>query len=234
MAFNRQFFRFGWIFKLVLAIGFSFIVAALVVRYAKSYPSEAVLPLEGFNYRLLLNDSGNDKPTWRGPRVGERIDLALFTDQNGNTLKDALNNGPAMLAVVNPNCAMCKVSGDQMRTVRDRLSTVGIKYYIVSPTPDVASAEVFAFADTLNTDVPVFVWSRRDIKPAPSLVGMVTPSHLLLDPGGVVIGRWPGSNEHKDVRDRMANQIVSDSLMIADVIVAMKHGATIQSGTNTQ
>ena len=234
MVFNRESFRFGWIFKLVLAIGFSFVVAALVVRYAASYPSEAVLPLEGFNYRLLLNDSGNDKPTWRGPRVGERIDLTLFTDQNGNTLKDALNNGPAMLAVVNPNCGMCKVADDQMRNIRDRLSTVGIKYYLLSPSPEVGSDRVFAFADSLNTDVPVFVWTRRDTKPAPSLVAMVTPSHLLLDPNGVVIARWPGSDEHKDVRDRMANQIVSDSLMIADVIVAMQHGATIQNSSKTQ
>src|SRR6267378_2903527 len=102
MPSDKHWFRFSLIAKLVVGFALCFTGAALASRYYFSPTKTQVpLPLDGFNYRILLSEASNDKPTWRGPKVGERIDLAQFKDRNGNTLASLMNKRPVMLALVN-------------------------------------------------------------------------------------------------------------------------------------
>lgn len=41
---------------------------------------------------------------------------------------------------------------------------------------------------------------------------MVIPSHILIDPTGIIVRKWPGTDRNKKVRFRMANQIAADTL----------------------
>lgn len=88
------------------------------------------------------------------------------------------------------------------------------RYCIVSFEPMPQSADFFKFADSLNTLAPAFLRSSAGSPPSPQLVTMLVPSHFLIDRGGVVIAKWPGSSNTETVRQRMANQIVSDTLKV--------------------
>jgi hypothetical protein len=41
---------------------------------------------------------------------------------------------------------------------------------------------------------------------------MVLPSHLLLDANGLIVKKWPGTNYSASVREKMANQIVTETI----------------------
>jgi hypothetical protein len=41
---------------------------------------------------------------------------------------------------------------------------------------------------------------------------MVLPSHLLLDANGLIVRKWPGTDQSAKVREKMANQIVADTV----------------------
>lgn len=145
MPSDKHSFRSSLIVKLVVGIGLSFTMAALAARYYVS-PTErqVALPLEGFNYRILLSETSNDKPTWRGPRIGERIDLAKFKDRNGNTLADLMNKRPVMLALVNPSCQMCKVGATKCGAyvIASLMSALSITYSPSLHLPQLATSSI--------------------------------------------------------------------------------------------
>jgi hypothetical protein len=47
---------------------------------------------------------------------------------------------------------------------------------------------------------------------------MTVPSHLLIDQEGTVLQVWAGSSGEKEVRKRMAAQIVDDTLLINEAL----------------
>lgn len=68
------------------------------------------------------------------------------------------------------------------------------------------------FADSLHIGAPAFLRSISEVTPPERFTAMLVPSHFLVDRSGEVIKKWPGSSNAELVRQRMANQIVSDTV----------------------
>ena len=165
--------------------------------------------LEGFDFTLLRKPDNE----WRGPEVGAKIDLNRLKMQDGRTLASVMGTRPAVLVAVNSACALCKTAGDQMRYVREKLAGRDIDYYMVTFASPKPNEDFFLYADSLSVGVSSFQWDAEAGQPDPSIVLMTSPSHLLVHNDGTVICVWPGSYYDKDVRDRMAKQIVADTLV---------------------
>jgi len=163
---------------------------------------------EGYDF----NEGVDENNPAEGPKVGERIDLTFFEGQDGTTLKDYIGDRPAVVALIDPKCDAVRGSTDQLHNVRDRLARVGVKYGLIAFTSSRDAEKFFDYANSLSLNDPSFQW-RRSGRPAPtSFMMMVRPSHLLISPEGIVLYKWPGSNPKQQTRQRMANQIVSDTL----------------------
>lgn len=169
---------------------------------------------EGFDFNYIVKNSTVET----GPVLGERIDLENLKGPDGNSLANTIGEHAAVIVAVSPECGMCSKSADEMSEIRRRLEPAGVRYYMVSFEPAPLPADFFKFADSLNTGAPAFLRSiNGGNPPAPRLVTMLVPSHFLVDRGGVVIGKWPGSSNTELVRQRMANQIVTDTLNAVSV-----------------
>ncbi|HXG90827.1 MAG TPA: hypothetical protein VNN73_00465 [Blastocatellia bacterium] len=144
-----------------------------------------------------------------GIKEGDRINLKQVIGRDGKTLADMVDSKPMLLAAVKSECGMCRIATDAMRYIREEVGQAGIRYYIAVLNP-ASSSSGFEYIDSLGIDVPAFLWNGE-----PESIPEVVPYHLLLDQAGVIIKRWPGSNQDKAIRDRMANQIVIDTLRIA-------------------
>ena len=118
----------------------------------------------------------------------------------------------SMLALVEPSCYMCKLAVDEMQDVHDRVTKHGVKYYLVSFLTTAPASDFFNYTDSLGIDAPAFLWEMTEGKPPAKLLSMVTRSHLLVDRSGVILRTWPGANSDEATRERMANQIVSETL----------------------
>jgi len=82
---------------------------------------------EGFDFNLLRS-SDNE---WRGPNIGEKIDMTRLKTKEGQTLASMVGKRPMVLVSINPDCAMCKVASDEMTHLREKLSSMDINYYLV-------------------------------------------------------------------------------------------------------
>jgi hypothetical protein len=122
---------------------------------------------------------------------------------------------------------MCKTSSDEMRYLRQTLANVNIDYYVVSFAPPPQNMDFFKYGDSLGVGAPSFLWDASTGAPPPSVFKMTVPSHLLVNSDGAVICAWPGGNEIKAIRDRMAQQIVADTLVAANTasVLTSKAGA---------
>lgn len=172
---------------------------------------------EGFDFNRLRSTDNE----WRGPDIGEKIDLTRLTMKDGKSLASIIPKRPIMIVAVSPSCAMCAIAVDEMSHLREKLSSMEINYYIVSFTPPTPGTDFFKYSDSLNVGAPGFLWNADAGPPRESLFIMTTPTHLLLNYDGTVIHVWPGSHQERPVRQRMARQITADTLVAIDTINAI-------------
>jgi len=163
---------------------------------------------EGFDFNVILSNG----KVGTGPEIGERIDLENLTGPDGKSLANSIGLHPVVIVAVNPGCAMCRVSADKMSEIRTRLEPAGVEYYIVSFATSSNPIAFFKFADSLNLGAPAFLRSTGEVTLPERFTAMVVPSHFLIDRNGKVLKKWPGSNNAEAIRQRMANQIVTDTL----------------------
>jgi hypothetical protein len=145
-----------------------------------------------------------------GPNVGEQIDLQGFRDRNGLILTNVVGE-LLLIVLVDPQCGACVASRNEMRNVRDRVTSLGVRYYPVSLTSSVPAADFFSYTDSLALGARGYLWVSNDRSPSQSLYSMVLPSHILINRNGTIIRKWPGTSTNESIRQRMANQIVSDT-----------------------
>ena len=180
--------------------------------------TSGLLRIEGFDFNALRSKD-ND---WRGPELGEKIDLARLRTKENKTLASMIGPRPFMLVSVNPTCAMCKIAKDQMIYLRTELLRLDIDYHIVSFTfPADRQLDFFSYAESLKVGGQSFLWNVEDGPPSEAIFIMNNPSHLLLDQNGTVIRVWPGSYADKAVRDRMARQILADTSLVLETLNAV-------------
>jgi hypothetical protein len=172
---------------------------------------------EGFDFNLLRSSDVD----WRGPSVGEKIDLTRLAARDGKGLAGVVGKRPFMLVAVNPDCAMCKIASDEMLHLRAKLAAMNIDYYVVSFAPQNSRPAFFDYTDSLTVGAPSFLWNAESGAPPESIFTMTTPTHLLLNGDGTVIRVWPGSYRDLPVRQRMARQIVADTAVAVDTLSAV-------------
>lgn len=180
-------------------------------------PNTSPLLMEGFDFNLLRNSENE----WRGPNIGDRIDLSRLKMKDGKTLASMAGKRPIVLVSVNPACAMCNTAKDEMSYLREELSSMNINYYMVFFATQTPKVDFFKYSDSLNVAVPSFLWNAEAGLPPESIAIMTNPSHLLINSDGRVIRVWPGSYNDKSVRDRMAHQIIADTLVANETLKAM-------------
>lgn len=185
---------------------------------SKANVTPSPLLVEGFDFnalRALENE-------WRGPNLSEKIDLGRLRSKDEKTLADAVDTRPIMLVSINPSCAMCRIARDEMIYLRTELSRLNVDYHIVSFTSSADQPlDFFTYADSLKVGSQSFLWSLEDGPPSEAIFIMTNPSHLLLNANGTVIRVWPGSYENKAVRERMARQILADTIVVIETLNAV-------------
>jgi hypothetical protein len=172
---------------------------------------------EGFDF----NRFRSSEVEWRGPNVGEKVDLTRLRAKDGTPLAGMAGKRPVMIAAVNPGCPMCRVAVDEMIHLRAKLAAMGIDYYTVSFSRVDSRPAFFDYAASLKVGAPSFLWDAGAGAPPEALVVMGTPSHLLLNPDGTVIRVWPGSHQDVSLRQRMARQIIADAQVALDTLNAL-------------
>lgn len=172
---------------------------------------------EGFDFNQLRTAENE----WRGPDIGEKIDLTRLKMKDGTTLASMTGKRPVVLVSINPDCAMVRITSDEMSHLREKLSSININYYMAFFAAQTPHLDFFKYSDSLNVGAPSFLWDIQAGKPAESIFTMTTPSHLLLNSDGTVIRVWPGSYKDKPVRQRMMRQIIADTLVAIDTLKAV-------------
>jgi hypothetical protein len=207
--------RYGFLAGLILGCGITLCLTLLMRKTpASSPPKSALFAKEGFDFSGISSKDNK----WRGPDIGEQINLTQLKGQDGSTLAEVIGKRPAMLVAVNPECGMCTVAADEMRYVRDQISNTGIGYYPVSFIPDDGNFDLSAYTNSLGLGKVSFQWSASAPSPQDSILNMTSPAHILIGLDGTVIKVWPGSYAVQSVRDRMGKQIVADTLIINDTL----------------
>jgi hypothetical protein len=203
---------------IAFALG-AFTTKAYFARKQSPIPTTNTSPflIEGFDFNLLRTADNE----WRGPDIGAKIDLTRLRMKDGKTLSSVVGKRPVVLISVNPACAMCAIAKDEMSYLREKLSSMDIDYYLVFFASETPKADFFQYSDSLKVGAPSFLWNFEAGQPPESLVVMTNPSHLLLNRDGTVIRVWPGSYKDKPVRDRMARQIIADTLVVIDTLNAL-------------
>jgi hypothetical protein len=187
----------------------AFTLAMLGASYfVKSSRAVHLRTTEGFDFSF----ASDEKLSWVGPKVGDRINLARLKTQEGVSLASMTRNNMVMVVLVDPNCGACKAATDEMHDIRNRIAASGIRYYAASVTTLQPSAQFVEYTMSLGIRSPAFLWQRQDETPPESLFTMVLPSHLLLDANGLIVRKWPGTDQSANVREKMANQIVKETV----------------------
>lgn len=181
-----------------------------------STPSSPFLT-EGFDFNQLRTAENE----WRGPTIGEKIDLTHLKMKDGTTLASMVGTRPIVLVSINPDCAMVRITSDEMSHLREKLSSIDINYYMAFFAAQTPQLDFFTYSDSLNVGAPSFLWDIKAGPPIESIFTMTTPSHLLLNSDGTVIRVWPGSYKDKPVRQRMMRQIIADTLVAIDTLKAV-------------
>jgi hypothetical protein len=200
-----------------------FILAMLGTSYfAKSSRAVHVRTTEGYDFSF----ASDEKLSWVGPKVGDRINLARLKTQEGVTLAGLTGNGMIMVVLVDPTCGACKAATDEMHDVRNRIARSGIKYYPASVTTHQSAGQFVEYTRSLGIRAPALLWQRQEEAPPEALFTMVLPSHLLLDANGLIVRKWPGTDQSANVRERMANQIVTETA--AEVTLRLRKDASLE------
>jgi|SRR5215216_478058 len=174
---------------------------------------------EGFDFNQLRTADNE----WRGPNIGEKIDLTHLKMKDGKTLASMIGKRPIILVSINPDCAMVRITRDEMSNLREELLSMDINYYMAFFAAQTPQLDFFKYSDSLNIGAPSFLWDIQAGAPAESIFTMTTPSHLLLNSDGTVIRVWPGSYNDKPVRQRMMRQIIVDTLVAIDTLKAVSN-----------
>ena len=174
--------------------------------------------IEGFDFNLLRR-SDNE---WRGPNIGEKVDLTRLKARDGKTLASiVVDKRPIVLVSVKPDCEMSRIARDEMIHLGKKLASMDINYYLVFFASQSPEADFFKYSNTLNVGAQSFLWNSEAGPPPESIFTMTSPSHLLLNSDGTVIRVWPGSYEDVAVRQRMARQILADTSVVLDTLNAV-------------
>jgi hypothetical protein len=220
--FGRKTLRSRFTLSLILGGMITFALGAFsgkayfVRKQIAASPKVSPFLIEGFDFNLLRSSENE----WRGPNVGEKIDLTRLQRKDGKTLASVIPKRPIVLVSINPACAMCKNARDEMSYLREKLSSMDITYYLVGFASETPQLDFFRYSDSLRVGAQSFLWDSEGGRPPESIIMMTNPSHLLLNSDGRVIRVWPGSYNDKAVRDRMANQIIADVSMATDSLKA--------------
>jgi hypothetical protein len=212
----RSRFGIGVVIGAVIAFGLAAMTSKAFFVGKQSANTSPFLT-EGFDFSPLRSADN----VWRGPDIGEKIDLTRLRTKNGETLASVIGKRPIVLVSVNPDCGMCKAAKDEMSYLREKLSSMDINYYIVFFASETPRLDFFRYGDSLKVGAPSFLWNADSGPPPESVFKIVNPSHLLLNVDGTVIRVWPGSNNDKGVRDRMAHQIMAETLVALDTLQAI-------------
>jgi peroxiredoxin len=193
----------------LMACVVAFILAMLGAAYFAK-PSRAVhlRTTEGYDFGF----ASDEKLPWVGPKVGDRINLTRLKTQEGVTLASMTGNKMVMVVLLDSPWGACKAATDEMHDVQNRIAPSGIEYYPMSVTTLKSSAQFVEYTRSLGIRAPALLWQRRDEVPPESLFTMVLPSHPLLDANGLIVRKWPGTDQSAKVREKMANQIVADTV----------------------
>jgi hypothetical protein len=131
-------FKMGVIVGAIIALTLAALTTkAFFVR--KETPINKPFLTEGFDFASLR--SAENK--WRGPEIGEKIDLTRLKKKDGTTLASVVCQRPIAVVLVSPTCTMCKTAADEMRSLRQKLATMDIAYYLVSFAPPPQNVDFF-------------------------------------------------------------------------------------------
>lgn len=183
------------------------LVASFVLTARRATSSRRMV---GFDFGQHMNLD------WSGPKIGDRLDLRHFAGRGGEQMRDAVSSDFLMLATIDPDCAAGWAARDQMRDVRNHITPVNVPYLLVSVTSSRPSEDFFKYAESLDVDSPAFLWASKADSPPGALVNMVVPSHILVRRDGTIIHIWPGTSQSKKVRFQMVNQIIADTMGVAN------------------
>lgn len=163
----------------------------------------------GFDYSQVLD---NERFIWTGPKVDEKIEINNFRGKDGSDFPHLTSKNLIMLSFLSSKCEMVKLSSDQMQYVHSQALKNNIDYYFISLGTNETPTEFFNFVETLPFPAKSFIWTDKTENLSANLIDMVVPSHILINNDGVVLRRFPGTRIDKNLRDKMANQIVSEML----------------------
>jgi hypothetical protein len=220
---NSSFSRF--LAGLITGLIISCLLAGIAVqayRRRNAPPKPSLLLKQGFDFRALRSEA------WKGPAVGEKIDLKMLKAADGSGIARLIGKQPVLLTSINPACGMCSVAKDEMAAIRQKVVPLGVQYYAVCFSPVDSSKNFYEYAKSIGLPEPAFEW-QGEVSPSRSLLDMTVPSHLLIDQEGTVLQVWPGSSAEKEVRKRMASQIVDDTLLINEALQSAAANSTKDS-----
>lgn len=192
------------------------ILAAFAIKRSNLFVRQEpnVLLTEGYNFRKIRNSDNS----WRGPELGERINLHQLKDSDGKSLAQVVGTPNILLVTLDPECAYCRASGDLINSLSDGEEQNRIEYYPISFARIDDTNDIEQLAMSLGFQSKVFTWANEGEMPQESLQNIVTPAHLLLDNTGKVLQVWAGSSREKEVRKKMGQQILSDINVINDTL----------------
>jgi hypothetical protein len=146
-------------------------------------------------------------------KTGEIIALTNLIPTDGD---GALANKPLILfAVVDPECPYCKISSDIYERLREHVDITQVQYVPVIFAAKFQNSDLTSYSHSLGFPT-AFRWNQNST-PSEIFERMPTPAHILVDNHGLVLRIWFSSSPDKSVRDRMADQIVSDVNLLSDV-----------------
>lgn len=195
--------------KNILSMFFCVILTLLIVAVFNFIrPFFVFRDTRGYDYDELIN-KGYD---WTGPKVGEKINIDYLRDSKSISLSQQLTRSKILISVVDPECLACRTAGDQMKYLSEKLSNSNVNYAVVSFSQKLTDKELSKYIKSLDFEADSFLWTDKNENILPSINAMVLPSHILIDAEGKVIKTYPGTDKEKSTRDRMANQIVKETL----------------------
>ncbi|MFM9905006.1 MAG: hypothetical protein ACKVQJ_10605 [Pyrinomonadaceae bacterium] len=154
----------------------------------------------------------NPESHWLGPKIGQGIDLNRIRGGNGSSLRQDRSKKLLMILVIDPTCVASQLSVDQMQQVESRIKQNEIDFALVSfkSKTSVKDVESFANLAKLNSNSYSFDGEETDISPGSQ--GLQYPAFILTDTNGVILRIFAGTSESEQIRTRMSDEIMDDTL----------------------
>lgn len=181
------------------------------ISYKRSHQT-SVFFTQGFDFYGIKDE------TLDHPKIGENIQLINLSDIQGNYFQKSNDRRLILLAVLDPKCMACAVSGDLIENIRKYCDRFQIDYRAMVLVPIDKTVDQRKYAKNFGFQ-DLYHWNEDKDLPS-SLAQLVTPNHILVDNMGTVIHVWPGTNNSENVRKVMGDQIGSDLNLIIDTLNA--------------